>query len=207
MSVFERLGGRLVPGDLLASADALVVLDGAECDLRLAAGVDLLRRGFAPRLVVVQSRYHDAQHGPARAAAGARPREVFLVPCSAVSTAEEAAVISPILRAWGCASVLIVTSWYHTRRARTVFVRRLQGSGVRVSTYPVAVPGASRHGWWKSRLGRRTVALEYMKLMATWLHLDLPGARGLRFRVKEWLVPSAVQPEQERPKAEERKAA
>jgi uncharacterized SAM-binding protein YcdF (DUF218 family) len=207
ISVYERLGEWLVSQGPLAPPDALVVLDGAEFELRLAAGVDLLRRGFAPRLVVVQSRYHEALHGGARAAASARPGQIFLLPCKAASTAQEAAEVCPLLEAWGCASVMVVTSWYHTRRARAVFARRLKGRSVRVAAYPVAVPGAGRGSWWRSQLGRKTIGLEFVKVVAMWLRLDLPGARDMRFRIKEWLLPTTASAEPEEQKPDERKAA
>jgi uncharacterized SAM-binding protein YcdF (DUF218 family) len=194
MSIFESLGSLLVPKDQLVPADALVVLDGGEFELRLAAGLSLLRRGYAPRLLVMQSSYHRAQHGRAQDAADEQPGEVFLLDCSAVSTAEEALEACPVLKRWACSSVMIVTSWYHTRRARTIFARRLKNEGVRVSIYPVAVPNAGVRGWWKSGKGRRTVVLETAKLLATWLHLGLPGAPDMRFRVKEWLHPSGAPP-------------
>ena len=192
MSVFERIGEWFESKSQLARADALVVLDGADFELRLATALGLLERGYAARVLVMQSSFHRDQHAPAREAADARPDDVFLLPCSAVSTREEAAAACPVLLRWGCHHVLIVTSWYHTRRARTLFARRLSKHNVWVSAYPVAAPNAPRKAWWKSKAGRRTVALEAVKLALAWLRLDAPVAPGLRFRFKEWLVPTGA---------------
>jgi hypothetical protein len=192
MSIFESLGGLLVSKDHPAHADALVVLDGAEFDLRLATGLGLLLWGHSPKLLVIQSRYHRAQHQPAGDAATAHPNKIFLHPCSAVSTREEAVEICPVLKRWGCRSVTIVTSWCQTRRARTIFERRLKDEGIRVSAYPVSVSNPDMGSWWKSKEGQRTVVIEAAKLFSTWLHLDLPVARYLRFRPRETVQPSSV---------------
>jgi uncharacterized SAM-binding protein YcdF (DUF218 family) len=192
MSVFERIGEWFVCKSRLARADALVVLDGAEFELRLATALGLLQKGYALRVLVIQSRYHLGQHAPAREAADARPDAVFLLPCPAVSTREEATEACPLLKRWGCNHVLIVTSWYHTRRALTLFARRLVKHGVSVSAYPVASRDAPLNAWWKSKAGRKTLALEAVKLGMAWLRLDTPFAPGLRFRFKEWLVPTGA---------------
>jgi DUF218 domain len=201
MSILKNMGVWLVPKDQPASAHALLVLDGQDFDLRIATGLGLLLGGYAPRLLVIQSSYFRAQHEPARDAARSRPDEVFLLHCSAVSTREEAAEASPVLKRLGCTSVMIVTSWYHSRRARTVFARVLEKEGIRVSAYPVAGRTADLHTWWKSKEGRRTVSLEAAELFLTWLHLDLPVIHGLLRRLREWMPMSGASSSAQSPQA------
>jgi uncharacterized SAM-binding protein YcdF (DUF218 family) len=189
MSILERIGKMLESEGDLERADALVVLDGGEFRLRLAAALDLLRRGYAPRLIVSLCNYHRAQHRPAEEAAREWPDSIILLRSSAVSTREEAAEARVVLERLKCKTIIVVTSWYHTRRARTIFARALRDTKIKVGACPVAVPTPSRTSWFESGQGRGVILLEAVKLFATYLRLGLPGPSGLRVRFKEWLQP------------------
>ena len=60
----------------------------------------------------------------------------------------------------------IVTSDYHTRRAGNIY--RAQAPGLEI--HMVAAPDVyfTPDGWWKSREGRKTFLLEWMKTVANW---------------------------------------
>jgi uncharacterized SAM-binding protein YcdF (DUF218 family) len=62
--------------------------------------------------------------------------------------------------------VIVVTSKYHTRRARFAFARELKGSNVqiviRASRYDTAKP----ERWWTNRADYRYVTSELQKLIA-----------------------------------------
>ncbi len=195
MSIFDKIGRMLEVQGNLAASDAIVVLDGGEFNLRLAAGLDLLRRGHAPRLIVCLSDYHRAQHRQAEQAALEWPNVITLLRSPAVSTKEEAAEVGPVLKRLRCRGVLIVTSWYHTRRAQTIFARELKKDEIEVGVYPVAVPTAPRGSWWKSSEGREIVVLETIKLFSTWLRVGLPGPPDLRIRLKEWIQSAPTRPQ------------
>lgn len=188
-AILERLGRVLLHQGLLTPADAAVVLDGRDFNLRLAAGLDLLDRQYVPHLVVCLSQLHRAQHGPAEEAARERPEKITLVPSSAVSTLEEAAAVRPHLLRRDSKSLLVVTSWYHTRRAQLLFERQMMKDGIEVSAYPVEVPALPLATWWKSREGRVLIPLELLDLLWTRLRLALFGPPDLYFRLKQWLYP------------------
>jgi uncharacterized SAM-binding protein YcdF (DUF218 family) len=190
----QSLGHQFRHRDELVPADAIVVPDGGEFDNRFASGLSLFRRGYAPRLIVCRSSYHEGESQWPEKEARLRPNDILLLRSRAVSTQDEAQEAGPLLKRLGCRSVLVVTSWYHTRRARTIFARELMRDGIEVRTFPVDVPDSDAETWWESKEGRTTVLLESVKLLLTWLHVRLPVAPDFRFRVKQWLQPTAFRP-------------
>jgi uncharacterized SAM-binding protein YcdF (DUF218 family) len=105
----------------------------------------------------------------AEALAGAGvPRErIKRLPRQTASTYEEAVALREYAGARGLGSLLVVTSAYHSRRARWTFGRVFGGGAVRVNLAAVP-PGAQtppRACWWLSGAGWRSVALEYPKLV------------------------------------------
>jgi uncharacterized SAM-binding protein YcdF (DUF218 family) len=152
----ERLGlGRLagwlarpllVPADL-APAPAIVVLCGgcrfngqlnaATC-ARVEHGVDLFRRGLAPRIILsggrpTPYRPNCAVRMKALAERLGVPAGRILVEDRSSRTVENAREVASLLRIAGAPSALLVTGSLHMRRARRCFERQ----GVRVSCAPV----------------------------------------------------------------------
>lgn len=104
----------------LQPADAIVVL-GGEAVGRPDRAAALYRAGLAPRIIV--SGDGDCQDAAARLRAGGVAPDAILVECRSGNTAENAAFSSEILHAVSARSVIVVTSWWHTARARRCFVR------------------------------------------------------------------------------------
>jgi uncharacterized SAM-binding protein YcdF (DUF218 family) len=85
------------------------------------------------------------------------------------STAEEADVLRSFLEARGWRSVIVVTSDYHTRRARMIWRAALAHAQ---PPFRLAVLGAPSkefepRGWWRNRLWAKTWLLEFTKLAWT----------------------------------------
>lgn len=187
MAVLSHMAEWLERGDQLAPADAILVLDGGEKDSRVSTALDLLARGFAPRVVISQSVYCVPSLRELEAACGNLRHKIHWLTNHAASTLQEAVEARRLLNKLGCASVLVVTSGYHTRRAREIYARELARDGVRVRVYPAPVPGFHPQAWWKTQTGRATVLLESVKYLFTWLHVDPPIPTPLRERVKQWV--------------------
>lgn len=178
-------GGRvLVAADPLpAAADAIVLLAGSIPDRTLEAA-DLYRAGVAPRVVVTRERL---PRGEARLRArgvrlpesgeltvgalrrlGVPPSAIVVLRRRTRSTESEAATIAR----WACArrlrSLVVVTSRYHSRRARLI-LRRALGPGVQLAMRPSRYDGFSARGWWQDRRDAKTVLSEYEKLAHYWL--------------------------------------
>jgi uncharacterized SAM-binding protein YcdF (DUF218 family) len=112
-------------------ADAVVVLAGTE--QRLPLGLELMRKGYAPLLVVSEPTMQSAQY---RRVCGGETR--FRVVCfraSPYSTRGEAREIGRLARARGWHTVDVVTSSFHDFRAG-LLVRRCYSGRLRMIGAP-----------------------------------------------------------------------
>jgi hypothetical protein len=86
------------------------------------------------------------------------------------STQQEASVLSKCVMAYGWHSMILVTSDYHSRRARIIWkkVLRHQNSSIEhVSIYGVGDAEFHAVGWWQDRLSAKTWVTECIKLLWT----------------------------------------
>lgn len=188
MLILDRVARWLECEDPLAKSDIILVLDGGEGGNRFAAGLDLLRQGYAPSLVMSQTIYGDRTYQQVEAMAGKESEKIYWMPSDAVSTRGEAIEARQVLKKLKCRSILVVTSSYHTRRAKKIYTRELEPEGIQVRVVPAPVPGFDRKSWWKSQAGRAVVLFEAAKILCSWLHFDAPLTGGLRYRLKEWVL-------------------
>jgi uncharacterized SAM-binding protein YcdF (DUF218 family) len=106
--------------DVLPShADAIVVLGGGGED-RVQTAAQLFTRGIAPVLIV------SGDEG--KIVSGLRQRGIadtyMIHEPNAQSTLENALLVYPILQQLHAKNVVLVTSWFHTRRAKAVFTAK-----------------------------------------------------------------------------------
>lgn len=109
-------------------ADAVVVLSGAR-DSRLGKGLELMRAGVAPTLVISDGRAKGWQEANRLC----RGRAGFNVVCfrpKPYSTEGEAEDVAALVRRNGWSSIVVVTSRYHVTRSRILF-RRCTDAAVR----------------------------------------------------------------------------
>lgn len=114
----------LFPGRVLTvdsgsvQADVIVVLGGAPHD-RAERAADLFKEGAAPR-VLISGIGDDRRNKRILLQAGV-PAEAIQVESESFTTRENAQFTIPMLRALGAKRVIIVTSWFHSRRALRTF--------------------------------------------------------------------------------------
>jgi uncharacterized SAM-binding protein YcdF (DUF218 family) len=152
----------------------VVVLAGDFSGNRIMTAAGLVRRGIAPQALVSgpSGAYgmHESDLAIQFAVRHGYPESYFVaLPNDARSTRDEAVVVLAALAQRHAHRVDIVTSDYHTRRAGNIY--RALAHGVEI--HMVAAPDEyfSANGWWKNRDGRKTFLLEWMKTVATWLHM------------------------------------
>ena len=179
---FLPFAGRyLMYEDPLEKSDAIVVLAGARVE-RWLEGVELYRAGWAPRLVISPGRMEDAEiqlrgmgiRFPSDAELARDAIVQLKVPESAVemlpaqldNTAQEAAAVHELAAARHWQRVIVVTSKYHTRRARFAFVRELARTNVQVLVRASRYDPSKPDRWWTTRADTRYVASELEKLIA-----------------------------------------
>ena len=168
------LGYGLVHDDGPAKADIAVVLAGDYEGHRIEKAAELIREGYVPAALISGPRGfyggHESDYAIAYAVRQGFPAQWFIaLPHSALSTREEARVVLADLRRRNVRSFLLVTSDYHSARARRIFLAadRAMGGGPAMRT--VAVPGEffRPDSWWRNREGRKTAFFEWSKTFAS----------------------------------------
>ena len=89
------------------------------------------------------------------------------------STWEDGQEIAALARRTGVHSILIVTNWYHSRRALCVIRRQLANSTIAVYYSPPAVLTYGPHDWWRREDGLVAVVNELIKFGFYWWQYGL----------------------------------
>jgi uncharacterized SAM-binding protein YcdF (DUF218 family) len=194
--LLRAAAGFCIVQDRIEPADVIIVIgdDGFTAD-RAAEAASLFRAGWAPEVVASGRMLRPYL---SLADIMARDLESAGVPASATvrfshradNTLEEAEGLRVLIAQKGWRRILLVTSNYHTRRARYIFRKVLPG------TVSLEVAGASGSGfepatWWESRQGRKTFFLETVGyLVAVWeLRHQQAGSSSSAMLIGELLGP------------------
>ena len=168
------LGYALVHDDGPAKADIAVVLAGDYEGHRIEKAAELIREGYVPAALISgpPGFYggHESDYAIAYAVRQGFPAEWFIaLPHSALSTREEARVVLAELRRRNVRSFLLVTSDYHSARARRIFLAAARAMGGGPAMRTVTAPGEffRPDSWWRNREGQKTVFFEWSKTFAT----------------------------------------
>jgi uncharacterized SAM-binding protein YcdF (DUF218 family) len=178
-----RAGAWLVVADRLEKSDAIVVLGGTMYERPLEA-IELLNDGWAPRIYLFReiadwgevellkrgvpyTRSVDVQID-AMVRLGV-PRDAIRVLDQANSTAEESTHVLGLVTREKYSRVIVVTSKQHTRRARLVMRRRLEGTGVEVIVRPSRYDLSPVDRWWSNRSTLRFTVFEAQRLLGYWI--------------------------------------
>ena len=169
--VLTALGDYLVLNQPPVKADAVVVLGGDEFGMRTIKAAQLVQAGYAPYVLLSGPPIlltHESELMLAFALKQGYPASLFQqYQHDANSTREEETVLAAELQRRGIRHILLVTSNYHSRRATYLFHRIAPWLTVQTVDAPDAYFTSGT--WWKTRRGRKTFALEWMKTVATWL--------------------------------------
>src|SRR5438874_3100816 len=155
-------------------ADVIVVLAG-ETNWRPARGLQFLSHGYAPRMLLdvpaagiiydqsmltIAKEY--VQHLP-------QGEAISICPIAGLSTKTEAQDVVGCLRNSGVHRILVVTSDYHTRRARSVFQHEFRGYDISIA----AAFDSETFGipWWHHRQWAKINLDEWLRLV-WWQAID-----------------------------------
>lgn len=179
---YPRLGQWLVAEDDVVKSDIIVVLMGSVAD-RILQAVDLYQEGEADKIVMVNShrvaydellsRYveipGDAQLSQTAANSLGVPNEdIIILEGDAKSTQDEALVVREFLRYNDeIDSMILVTSKYHSARAKKIFTKALDSLNrdIRILSSPTQYDSFNPKYWWRNREDAKRVITEYMKLV------------------------------------------
>jgi uncharacterized SAM-binding protein YcdF (DUF218 family) len=160
-------GSFLVVNDL-QHADIIVVLAG-ETSQRPARGMELLAAGHAPKMqlnVPAEAIIYDRrqiQIAEDYVQASPYRQSIQICPIYGLSTKTEAQDSDHCLQNSGAHRLLLVTSDYHTRRARSIFRRELKGDEIFVT--PASDPQQFGTAWWNHRQWAKLNFDEWLRLM------------------------------------------
>jgi uncharacterized SAM-binding protein YcdF (DUF218 family) len=168
------LGYALVHDEGPGKADIAVVLAGDSYGHRILKAGELVRGGFVPAALVSGPAgsygLHESDLAIPFAVRNGYSAEWF-IPCpnESLSTREEAAEVLEELRRRKVNSFLLVTSDYHTARARRLYLstERALGGGPRIRTVAAPDEFFRPNSWWQSRQGQKVAFMEWSKTVAT----------------------------------------
>jgi uncharacterized SAM-binding protein YcdF (DUF218 family) len=174
---FSFVAEPLIAQDPLASGDAIVVIGGDHKPDRIAHAVYLYEQGYAP--VVILSAGTPVWEGDEQiakaevmrhqAVAAGLPPEAILMETESQTTRENAIFTRTLSEANGFDSLLLVTSTYHSRRARHFFLEAFPSdSSITFSAQPAPRPFCSLC-WFLHPDYAHTVWYEYYN----WLLLEI----------------------------------
>lgn len=149
-------------------ADVIVVLAG-ETDKRPARGLELLRQGFATRLILdvpAQAKlFQWSELDLAQRYVEALPEAASITVCPiyGLSTKAETQDVSKCLKDTTTRNVLLVTSDYHARRALSTFKKELPVYDFSVAA--VYDPQQFGTQWWRHREWAKTAFNEGTRLL------------------------------------------
>lgn len=176
-------GEWLVVSDTLQPSNAIIVLSGDDVDGdRAARAAELYKAGWAPIVVASGTRIrtylseadlvmHDLESDgvPAKAILPLRQHALY--------TLQESRDLLQLCQTEHWTKVIVVTSNFHTRRARYIF-RHVFPPSIQVRVTPS--PDVSYHprSWWKTRQGMKTFARETAALCVAFWELHTSSRRA-----------------------------
>jgi uncharacterized SAM-binding protein YcdF (DUF218 family) len=142
-------------------ADALVILGGGSKQ-RAERAAELYREGKAPRIVV--SGITDTEANAQLLVKNGVPATVITLESNSHSTLENARFSVLLLRRLGAHRVIIVTSWYHSRRALACF----EHFAPEITFYSRPSYESYHRGDWNHESIPEHLRIEYLKTFGYW---------------------------------------
>jgi uncharacterized SAM-binding protein YcdF (DUF218 family) len=164
------VGRALVYDEGPGKADIAVVLAGDYTGRRITGAAELARCGYVPAILVSGPPgfygINEADAAIHYIVAKGYPAEWFYpLRHTALSTREEAEAVLNELQRRDIHSFVLVTSNFHTRRARRIFLaaERTRGGGPVMRVVAVPDQDYDPTAWWRTRQGRKMAFLEWTK--------------------------------------------
>jgi len=145
-----------------AIADVIVLL-GGEPTYRPPRTVQLYEQHLAPSIIV--SGDGDGNEAKRWLAAKNIPEELIRIEPASVNTKQNADFTVPLLREQKARRVIIVTSWFHSRRALACFQKA--APEIEFISLPTIADRPKSH--WPNKYERKMVLREYLKLGWYWV--------------------------------------
>ena len=161
----------LTVDDDLAPAEFIYLL-GGDAHIRPVHAARLFRQGFAPRVVITGAPEQPDSSNPVvqlLRIEGVPDSAVTSLPLppGAASTQDEGRALRDYLEENPAERVIVVTSPYHTRRARWTLRRELDGVPVEIRMSAAPDPRFDASNWWQNEEGFVAYLTEALKFVHT----------------------------------------
>lgn len=177
-AILTWIGAQLVHSDPLEPSDAILVLVGGTPEREIEAA-DLYRQGYAPLIVLTRESERPGvlllkERGiqcPSELDERLRYLRELGVPADRVlvldgiakSTKHEAQVLKSWVTTSRVSSLLVVTSAFHTGRAKLTFDRAFRGLPIVLRYRPASLDSFRPETWWQDRVTLRNGLIEWQK--------------------------------------------
>lgn len=166
---FDRLEDFLIAEQAPSYADVIIVLSGDEQAKRVAYGAGLFKQGYANKMLMAGGASWAwsatcAEVMKKQAVHLGVPQDSILLEEKSATTYENAKYSLEVMQTRGYKSAILVTSHYHTRRAKIIFNSLFLDKGISLTVCPIPYKTRTQK-WWEDDVGVRSVATEYMKLI------------------------------------------
>ena len=151
-----------------------ILLLGGDVGLRPFAAARLLHDGWAERILITQpvltgERFEGqpSERGLTERILlheGVKLEQIVALPHDVLTTADEAEALAEFLEVHPQATVTVLTSRYHTRRAKLIFGRALGERAGQLRFLGTPSDYFDDSNWWRTEEGTRAYVLEYAKL-------------------------------------------
>ena len=175
--ILTGIADYLIINDRLQPANAIFLLN-SDFDTRPFHAADLYKQGLAPVVIIARAENTpvvdlglvpndtDISVGVMEKL-GVPPERITILPYpgGTTSTFDEAAAFRQYAKENHVQRIILVTSAFHTRRARWIFEKTLAGLPVTLEMAAVPYVGFDHTNWWKNETGLITLSNEYFKLV------------------------------------------
>jgi len=167
-------GYALVHSEEPTKADIVVVLAGDAYGHRIEKAAQLIQQGYAPAALVSgppgMYGFNESDLAVQFIVRKGSPAQWFIpFPDPSHSTKEEAECVLRELQRRGIHNFLLVTSDFHSARARRIYLAAEHAMGYTPTFHTVTAPDEffRADSWWRNREAQKTVFIEWWKTLAT----------------------------------------
>ena len=179
--ILIQIGEFLFFSETPKKADVIVVLRGGAYD-RFIQAAELYRQGLADKVLIPTSlsdelpeelkrnnvlvpTSHEVIESILMQMGIPEEKIILSVSKPGGGTIAEAIRTKNELRGMGVNSFIVVTSWYHSKRVRDVYLKHFTGSNMKFWVVVSKFSKSNVGNWWQYRYVTRNVIFEYMRII------------------------------------------
>lgn len=160
----KKFAKGLISTDSLNKADAVVVLSG-DSGFRILKAIELYHTGYANKMIISGNKIYNTSHPQLMS----QLAQIKLVPYHnifleehSLSTWDHPRYIEPILTQQNFKKLIVVTSYFHTKRVRHIFNQYYKEKNVSIIVVG-AYDGIDYNHWWKDHNMTEAILIEWAK--------------------------------------------